>query len=126
VTASFAAPLIDELRTTRTVRVETSRAAGRPTHRTIIWIVVDEEDRVLVRSVRGSRGRWYRDLLAHPTGVLEVGEVRVDVRAEPAGDPDRVGACSRALAAKYPRAGASLASMLVPEVLDATLELHRA
>jgi hypothetical protein len=125
VSASFAPLLLDELRTTSTVRIHTSRAPADPTRRAIIWIVVDESDRVLVRSVRGSRGRWYRDLVANPAGVLEVGRLRVDVTAEPASDPDRVEACSRALSAKYARAGASLASMLVPEILDATLELRR-
>ena len=126
MTASFPAQLLEALRTASTVRIHTSRAPGEPTRRTTIWAVVDEADRVLVRSVRGDRGRWYRDLLAHPRGSLEAGGRTVEVTAEPASDPERVGACSRALSAKYARAAASLASMLVPEVVHATVELHPA
>jgi hypothetical protein len=124
VTGSFAPPLLEALRAARTVRIETARAPGDPARETIIWIVVDDADRVLVRSVRGARGRWYRDLQDRPTGALVVGSSRIEVRAELAADPERVDACSRALATKYARSGASLASMLTPAVLECTLELR--
>ena len=91
---------------------------------TVIWAVVDATGRVLVRSVRGSRGRWYRDLLANPRGNLLVGEERIGFEAVVADDPERVDACSEALSAKYGGAGASLASMLLPDVLGTTLELR--
>jgi hypothetical protein len=114
------------LREARTVRVETSAAAGLPVHETVIWVVVDEVGRVLVRSHRGTRGRWYRELHANPNGALHVAGRRIAVRAEPAADADRVEACSRVLATKYARARGSLASMLRDEILETTLELHPA
>jgi hypothetical protein len=119
----FEAELRPALRTARTVRIETSATPGAPVHRATIWVVVDETGRVLVRSWRGARGRWYRELLAHPRGTLLVGSRHIRVRAEPAGDQDRVEACSRGLREKYAGSRQSLASMLVPEVLPTTLEL---
>jgi len=96
--------------------------AGGGEHRTIIWPVVDEEGRLFLRSVRGPRGRWYREAVAQPEVGLEVGDVRLAARAVPAGDPERVAACSAALRAKY-SPGPSLTSMLAPETLETTLEL---
>jgi hypothetical protein len=124
MSAGFPRADLDALRSARTVTIETSRSPAGRTRRTVIWLVVDPDDRVLVRSVRGERGRWYRDLLAHPSGAVVAGQLRVPARAELAGDADRVAACTRALELKYASAGASLASMLVPEVVAATLELH--
>lgn len=121
----FPPDVLEAIRAARTVRIETQGATG-PRRGVPIWVVVDTEDRVLVRSVRGERGRWYRDLLARPTARLAVVGTRLDVRAELASDADRIEACSRELRAKYPRAGASLSAMLVPDVLHTTLELHPA
>jgi len=110
----------------RTVRVETSAGAGLPLHEAIIWVVVDEEGRILVRSWRGERGRWYRELRANPDGTLRVGSWRVPFRAELAADPERVESCSRGLRQKYASARGSLAQMLVDDVLPTTLELRPA
>jgi hypothetical protein len=123
MSATFDGPLLESLRDTGTVRIETRRAHDGPVRMTPIWVVVDDSDRVLVRSVRGGRGRWYQDLLANPIGALVVGAARIGVRADLARDPERVEACTRALRAKYAGAGASLASMVMPDVLDCTLEL---
>jgi hypothetical protein len=114
------------LRAARTVQIETSTTPASPAHRATIWVVVDERDRILVRSWRGERGRWYRELRANPTGRLRVGDRWMTVRADLAADPDRVNACSRALREKYASSRGSLAEMLVDEVLPATLELHLA
>ena len=112
------------LRGARTVKIETSAGPGRPVHRAIIWVVVDEAGRVLVRSWLGERGRWYRELRAQPTGALLVDGRRLPVRAELADDRERVEACSRALGEKYAGARGSLGEMLLDEALEATLELH--
>lgn len=117
---------LEALRQARTVRIETTRGPGSPVHETIVWIVVDPADRVLVRCERGERGRWYRELIANPAGAVQLGSIRIPVRAEHAADPDRVAACSRALSAKYASSRGSLATMLRDEVLEATLELHPA
>lgn len=114
------------LRGARTVRIETSAAAGRPLHQATIWVVVDPTGRVLVRSWRGERGRWFRELTANPSGRLRIGDRWVAIRAEVAADPERVEACSRGLRGKYATARGSLAEMLVDEVLPTTLELHPA
>jgi hypothetical protein len=114
------------LRGARTVRIETSAGPGRPVHRAIIWVVVDEAGRVLIRSWLGERGRWYRELRANPIGALFVSGRRVPVRAELADDPERVDACSRALAEKYASARGSLREMLLDKAVEATLQLHPA
>jgi hypothetical protein len=121
--SGFGDPVLDALRAARTVRIETSAGPERDVHEAIIWVVVDDAGRVLVRSWRGERGRWYRELRANPIGTLRMGEIAVAVRAEPAGDDDRVEACSRALGEKYAGAGGSLSEMLLDEVLSTTLEL---
>ncbi len=62
--------LLDE---TMEVRIETRRDADSPEHRTIIWVVVVENE-VFVRSVRGQKGRWYREISSNPEGALHVRE----------------------------------------------------
>jgi hypothetical protein len=119
----FPPEVLLELRRARTVRIETSAGAGRPVHRTIIWAVVDDAERVLVRSWRGERGRWYRELRANPRGTLYVRNRGIAVRAELAADPERIEACSRALREKYASSTGSLAEMLLDDVLPTTLEL---
>jgi len=113
------------LRAAREVRIETSRGAGAPAHRTIIWVVVDDADRVLVRTYLGPDSRWYREALSAGRVRLLAGERAVDFTVERATDPDRVRSCSDGLRAKY-RRNASLDAMLRDEVLDTTLELHPA
>ncbi len=104
------------------MRIETQRRPDAPVHRTVIWIIVDEDDRVLVRSYHGERGRWYREARANPDCTLLIGDEAIPVKAELAADPDRVAAASGGLSAKYSRSS-SLPSMLTPEVLPTTLEL---
>jgi hypothetical protein len=122
MTDRFDADTLERFRAQEEVRIGTSRGPDAPEHRTIIWIVVDELDRVLVRSVRGPRGRWYREALANPSCTIWIGHDGVAVRAEPASDPDRVTAATEALTAKYAR-DPSLRSMVRDEVLETTLEL---
>ncbi|HEY7332462.1 MAG TPA: DUF2255 family protein [Candidatus Limnocylindria bacterium] len=111
------------LRAAREVRIETSRGEGAPVHRTIIWVVVDDADRVLVRTYLGPGSRWYREALASGRVRLVSGERAIDFSVEAATDPDRMEACSDALRAKY-RRSVSLDAMLRDEVLGTTLELH--
>ncbi len=123
--SAFASDVAAQLRMARTVTIETSAAADAPVHRTIIWIVADESGRAFVRSVRGQRGRWYRELVANPVGAVFVGGHRIGVRAAPA-DEAGIETCSRLLREKHATSGASLASMLREDVLDTTLELEPA
>lgn len=124
--SAFEPDVLEAIRVARVVSIETSREPGGSPRETLIWVVVDDADRVLVRSVRGPRGRWYRDLQANPVGALLVDGEAIGVRASDASDPERVEACSRALRAKYARSVESLASMLDADSLPTTLELSPA
>lgn len=110
------------MRAAEEVEIETGAGGGASPHRTIIWVVVDEQDRVYIRSVRGGAGRWYREALHHPACVILVGEATIPVDAVPSTDAEQVAACSRALRAKYANDG-SLQSMLRESVLETTLRL---
>jgi hypothetical protein len=104
----------------REVLIETRSGARRI--RTVIWVAVDDGD-VLVRSVRGEGGQWYRRAVADPEVSLVVGKDRYPFRAVPVADPDDIERTSDALRLKYPP-GRSLDSMLRPEVLGTTLLLE--
>jgi hypothetical protein len=119
----FGAALIELIGATRQVEIETQRPSGEP-RRTIVWIVTDAKD-VYVRSVRGSAGRWYRDLVANPNAALHLGGDRVVVRVTPAADPASVSLVSDLFRAKYGRTSrASTESMIRPHTLETTLRLH--
>jgi hypothetical protein len=104
------------------VRVETQAPDG-PVHRTIIWIVVNDGE-VFIRSVRGERGRWYREALANPAVAIHVDGKRLPATAIPADDPDSIDRASAALSEKYRRQGGSLQAMLQPHTLPTTLRLE--
>ena len=115
--------LLDE---TKEVRIETRRDGDSPEHRTIIWVVVVEGE-VFVRSVRGSRGRWYREISSNPEGALHVADDRIPVRATPATDDTTVDAVSAAFRSKYQKSSpASTEAMVRPETLATTLKLSPA
>jgi hypothetical protein len=122
---TFAPGVIDRLDAVREVDIETRTRAGER-RVTRIWIVTNGTD-VFVRSVRGNRGRWYRDLLATQTGALRIGSDRVEVRATIASDPASVALISDLLRAKYgKRSPASTRSMLRPHTLETNLRLDPA
>jgi hypothetical protein len=104
------------------VEIETRRGEGAPVHRTPIWAVVDGGD-VYVRSLRGTRGRWYRELMADPAAVLHVEGDTFPVQAVQAADPESIERASHALRRKYP-ASRSLDSMLADDILETTVRLE--
>lgn len=114
--------LHERLRDRREVRIRTESAGGEQ-HRTIVWVVVDERERILVRSWRGAGARWYREATSGRAVALVLGGDEHPVSVEPATDAERVAACSSALARKYADS-ASTPSMLRDEILDTTLELR--
>jgi hypothetical protein len=115
--------LLDEI---REVRIETRRDDNSPEHRTIIWVVVVEGE-VFVRSVRGPKGRWYREISSNPEGALHVGDNRILVRAPSATDDTTVDEVSAAIRSKYERSSPGpTAAMVRPEVLPTTLKLSPA
>ena len=76
------------------------RTEKHPRTAVVIWVVV-ADDEVFVRSVRGSKGRWYRDLAAGGPATLEFAGRRLAVQAIPATDPAAVGRASREYLRKY-------------------------
>lgn len=115
--------ILDTLDGTEEVYVETRRDASSPRHETVIWAVVVDGD-AFVRSVRGGKGRWYREASANPDVALRVNDRRVPVRAVPETDARTIERVSEAIREKY---GASYpgptAAMLREEVLATTLRL---
>ena len=70
MSAAFPELLIQRMDVAKEVDIETAGPDGTK-HRVTIWIVV--VDRApYVRSVRGTRGRWYRELIANSTGALRI------------------------------------------------------
>ncbi|MDP9468275.1 MAG: nitroreductase/quinone reductase family protein [Chloroflexota bacterium] len=113
---------LELLRSVREVEIETSRASGTTRHQTTIWVVVDAEDRVLIRTYLGPGSRWYREALSNPECRLRAGDRTLDVRAVPAADEARIDAYNTELLRKYPRS-TSTPFMLADQVLPTTMEL---
>jgi hypothetical protein len=110
----------------REVRIETSRDEDAPAHRTTIWVVTMDGS-VFVRSVRGGKGRWYREVSANPAAALHVGDDRIPVRAIPVTDDATIAAVSEAYRKKYGRTSpGSTRAMVRPEILPTTLGLEPA
>jgi hypothetical protein len=110
----------------REVRIETSRDEDAPTHRTTIWVVT-VDGTVFVRSVRGGKGRWYREASANPAAALHVGDERIPVRAVPVTDDATIEAVSEAYREKYGRTSpGSTRAMVQPDTLPTTLRLEPA
>ena len=110
----------------REVRIETSRDEDAPTHRTTIWVVT-VDGTVFVRSVRGGKGRWYREVSANPAAALHVGNDPIPVRAVPVTDDATIAAVSEAYREKYGRTSPdSTRAMVQPDTLPTTLRLEPA
>jgi hypothetical protein len=110
----------------REVRIETSRDEDAPAHRRTIWVVTMDGS-VFVRSVRGGKGRWYREVSANPAAALHVGGDRIPVRAVPVTDDATIAAVSEAYREKYGRTSpGSTRAMVQPDTLPTTLRLEPA
>ena len=72
------------------------RTEKHPKSAVVIWVVV-ANDEVFVRSWRGTKGRWYRDLAAGGPATLEFASQRLPVHAIPASDSTAVARASRVL-----------------------------
>ena len=89
--AKFDADTLRELRDLREVAIRTEK---HPDSAVVIWVVV-ADDEVFVRSVSGSKGRWYRDIATGGSATLEFAGRRLGVQALPTGDPDSIARASR-------------------------------
>jgi hypothetical protein len=112
----------DTLRALRDVDEVTIRTDKRAANAVPIWVVVDGDD-AFVRSVLGSRGRWYRDLAAGGLATLDVAGQGLAVRAIPASDAAAIERASREYLRKY-RGSPYAQAMVKAEVLQATLRLE--
>jgi len=121
--ASFPAEQLERVDQREEVEIET-RAADGTVHRVIIWAVVDDGE-VFVRSVRGAKARWYRELLREGSGVLRVGEEHIPVRAIQAPDEASVTRTTQALHRKY-QGDPAVWAMVREDVLETTLRLEPA
>ena len=121
--ASFDQETIDRLDRAEEVHIETRRGASSPWHGTVIWAVVVDGG-VFVRSVRGERGRWYREASTNPESARRLGDLRVPVRAVPEADGATIDKVSEAYRAKYEASfPGPTAGMVREEVLPTTLRL---
>ena len=104
------------------IRHEVSIRTGRhPDSDVVVWAVV-VDDGVFVRSARGAKGRWYRDLAGGDTAIVEAGPHRLAVRATRVDDPATIERVSGEYRRKY---GSSpyLQSVLLLGVVATTLRL---
>lgn len=119
----FAPDVLERFAHTSVIEVVTRAAPGAPVHRTPIWAVVDEDEgTVYVRSIRGAKGRWYREMRAQPRAEAIVDGERVAVNAVPASQ----GEIKRATAAYQRKYGHDphVGGVLQPDVFPATLRLE--
>ena len=112
----------DTLRELRDVQEVAIRTEKHPTSAVVIWVVA-ADDEVFVRSVRGDKGRWYRDLAAGGSATLEFAGRRLAVQALPASDTDAIARASREYLRKYHPSPYAQAMVRV-EVLPTTLRLE--
>ena len=122
--SGFSEVVLEKLDETNEVDVETRSADGK-LHSVIIWIVV-VDGVPYVRSVRGPRGRWFRELMARKEGAIKVGRGRYPVRPVLVKDEATNELVSQAIRTKYGTSKASVAAMVRPEVLATTARLEPA
>lgn len=116
----FAREVLGALDRADEVYIETGRGGSSGT---VIWAVV-VDDSVFVRSVRGEKGRWYREASASREATLRVDGRRVPVRVVPETDAAVIGKVSEAYREKYEASyPGPTAAMVREEVLATTLRL---
>ncbi|HJU16668.1 MAG TPA: DUF2255 family protein [Stellaceae bacterium] len=117
--AKFDADTLRALRDTQEVAIRTEKHSDSAV---VIWVVTAEDD-VFVRSVRGTKGRWYRDLAAGGSATVEWAGRRLAVQAIPESDPEAIARASREYPRKYQPSPYAQA-MVHDEVLPTTLRLE--
>ena len=117
--AKFDSDTLRELRDFQEVAIRTGK---HPKSAVVIWVVV-ADDEVFLRSVRGSKGRWYRDLAAGGSATLEFAGRQLAVQAYPASDAGSIERASREYLRKY-QPSPYAQSMVRADVLSTTLRLE--
>jgi hypothetical protein len=116
--ASFDRDTLRKLRDCKEVAIRTTKHPGSAV---TIWVVVSGTD-VFVRSVRGAKERWHRDMATGGTATLEFNGEQLAVQAIPATDAGPTERASQEFLSKY-RSSPYAASIVRPEVLETTLRL---
>lgn len=116
---SFDPEILREVRDLREVAIRTGKHPKTPV---VIWVVAPDNE-VFVRSVKGAKGRWYRDLAAGGPATLEFAGHRLSVQASPVGDPAAIERVSREYLRKY-QPSPYAPAMVKAEVLPTTLRLE--
>jgi hypothetical protein len=116
----FAPDELALLADTEEIEIETARPGG-PSHRTIIWVVVDGDD-VFIRSVKGAPARWYREATADPSVTIHAGGRALPALVEAATDPDSIRRTNEQLTRKYADIP-GFRPMLKPDIFDTTLRV---
>jgi hypothetical protein len=117
--ANFDANALRELRDAQEVAIQTEK---HPKSAVVIWVVV-ADDEVFVRSWRGAKGRWYRDLAAGGPATLKFAGRGLAVQAVPASNPEAVTRASEEFLRKYQRS-THAQEMVRSETLPTTLRLE--
>lgn len=117
--SKFDAKTLSDLHEVHEVAIRTEQ---HPDSAVVIWVAV-ADDEAYVRSFRGAKGRWYRDLSAGGPAVLEFGGRRLAVQAVPANDDAAVARASREYLRKY-RSSSYAQAMVQPGILSTTLKLE--
>lgn len=121
---TFPPLVLEALRVKHEVDIETRSPKGE-VHRVTIWVVVSGGV-PYVRSVRGAKGRWFRELMRHGDGAVLIGRQRVPVHARLVKDTAENVRVSEAIQEKYDRPRASVLAMIRPEVIPTTARLEAA
>ena len=119
---AFPKAVVERFDVTKIVEIETVSPNGTK-HSVPIWIVV-VDGVPYVRSVRGPKGRWYRELLERGEGAIVAAGKRTKVKAKQDRTKAAIEGTSEALRRKYKTSGSSLASMLLADVLNTTVRLE--
>ena len=117
--AKFEADTLSDLRDRKEVRIRTEK---HPDSAVVIWLVVTD-DEVFVRSFRGTKGRWYRDLATGGPATLEFAGRRLGVQAIPANDPLAVARATNEILRKYQHSSHAQ-EMVRAEILPTTMRLE--
>src|SRR4051795_12896221 len=94
---NFDADILRELRELQKVVIRTEK---HPNTAVVIWVAVADEE-VFVRSVRGTKGRWYRDLAAGGAATLDFAGRQFAVQAIRVSAPAAVARASQESLRKY-------------------------
>jgi hypothetical protein len=117
--SKFDAKTLSDLHAAHEVSIRTER---HPDAAVVIWVAV-ADDEAFVRSFRGAKGRWYRDLAAGGPATLELGGRRLVVQAMPVNDAATIAQASREYLRKYGSSPYAQA-MVKPGILSTTLRLE--